>query len=71
MTRADILMLNPGDSVIGFANRWTDELPVVDVGDLEHKANGRVLRPITVRCDRITLRGTVYEGDSTIRGARI
>jgi hypothetical protein len=70
MTPLDLEELQPGDSIIGFGNRWTDELPVVAVGAMRYPKGYAPRRAISVRHGTSVLTGRVFAGGTEIRGVR-
>lgn len=69
MTRYDVEELAPGDSIIGLANRWNDEYPVVAVGAVRY-AGERAVRSVSVRAGNIVTEQHLSSGGSEIRGVQ-
>lgn len=71
MTRDEVLALAPGDCLVGFAGIRDDELRVLTCSGIEHTADGKAWRAVTVQFGpRGRITGSVVEDGREIRTTR-
>lgn len=67
MTAFELAQLSAGDSVIGLDGDWTDEFPVVEVGPLKNRRDGRARRMVSVKVGKRTASALIISGNQEIR----
>lgn len=66
MTREQLVLLGPGDCVVGFGGCFTDEVRVADVGSFRDH-NGRASAEVCVVVDGKPVWTRIVEGGREIR----